>query len=417
MRNSIAVTLVWILFLPAGVSAGAQKPGTNVNEQYPVESVELAGVSQTKISKPLHEDMQKMVGEKFNQERANEIAKKLRGELNDYSVTMKVKRGDKAEHVKVVFAAERTWYKRFEAPLPLVVYHSKEGFSGSLDIAIKAHQSVFAFGLVDTADELLERYAGYRLRYENRKIATDRLQFRLNFDSYHQSFNAATQQALTSAPDVPGVYRARQDFASSLSVLPYRDLKLSAGTSFVRLQIQYPQPHTTTAYAGTAGVQYRHRTVSASGLRQNFKFDYGLRTATRTLESDYVYTRQLVSADYTLAKRRHLFGAHFMAGNIAGIAPLFERFSLGNSFTLRGWNKFDVAPMGKTRLAYGSLEYRHRDFQLFYDVGSVWDKGQDSRVRHSLGIGFASRDGFFASLAFPVRLHNVTPIFMLGFRN
>ena len=40
-----------------------------------------------------------------------------------------------------------------------------------------------------------------------------------------------------------------------------------------------------------------------------------------------------------------------------GRAPLFERFTLGDSRTLRGWSKFDVAPVGGSRVAHGSLEY------------------------------------------------------------
>jgi outer membrane protein assembly factor BamA len=416
MRNLIAVTLFLMLLLPAGVLTGAQKPDPNINEKYNVESVEMTGVSQSKLKKSLRDEMQKLVGEKYNQEATHELVKKLREQLSDYSVSFKLKRGDKPDHVKIIFAAERIWWKRFEVPVPPVVYQSKEGLSGAIEVPIDLNHSVFTFGLVDTSDELLERYAGFRLRYENRKIATDRLQFRLDFNGYHETFNPATQLALESASTVPGIYRNYQDFAASLSLIPHRDLKFSVGTSFVRLQIQYPATHTQTAYAGTADFQYRHGSKRPNGLRQNFKIDYSLRTATRVLDSDFVYTRHLFTADYTLSKSRNRFDAHFKAGEISGIAPLFERFSLGNSFALRGWNKFDVAPLGGTRLAYGSLDYRYRDFELFYDVGSVWDKGQSALIRHSLGIGWASRDGFFASLAFPVRLHDVSPIFMMGFR-
>ena len=416
MRNLTVVTIALLLFLPAGVYGGGQKPGANVNSKYDVESVELSGASQSRISKSLREDMQKLVGEKYDQEAANELANRLRSQLNDYSVSLKVKRGNEPDHVKVVFEAERTWWKRFEVPVPTVVYESKEGLSGSLDIPIEVHHNVFGFGLVNTSDELLERYSGFRFRYENRKIATDRLQFRMDFNTYHETFNNATQQALLDNPDVPGIYRTFQDFAPSLSVIPFRDLKLSVGTSFVRLQIQYPGIHTMTAYAGTANLQYRHRVISPGGVRQSIRVDYNARSATRVLDSDYVYSRHFVTAHYTLIKRRNLFGAHFMAGYVNGTAPLFERFSIGNSFTLRGWNKFDVAPLGGTRLAHGSLEYRYRDFQLFYDVGTVWDKNEDALVRHGIGFGLATRDGFFASLAFPVRLHDVSPIFMLGFR-
>ncbi len=288
--------------------------------------------------------------------------------------------------------------------------------NGALEIPLEFHHNVFTFGLTDSADELLERNAGYRLRYENRKVGTDLVQFRADFDSYHQTFNAATQAALTERPDVPGVYRARQTFAPSLSVTPHRDLKLSVGTSFERFQTQYPAAHTQTAYAGTADVQYRHSTDDSSRYRQRFAAAYGLRTATGVLSSEFVYTRHFWTADYTLSRGRQLFGAHFQGGLITGTAPLFERFSLGNSLTLRGWNKFDVAPLGGNRAAHGTLEYRFRPFQLFYDVGAVWDKGRSAPVRHSLGFGIVCKDGAFASIAFPVRLNHVTPVFMLGFR-
>jgi outer membrane protein assembly factor BamA len=134
------------------------------------------------------------------------------------------------------------------------------------------------------------------------------------------------------------------------------------------------------------------------------------------MDSDFVYTRHYLTADYTAWKGRNFFGAHVQAGLITGTAPLFERFSLGNSATLRGWNKFDVAPLGGSRMLHGSLEYRYRPFQIFYDVGVVHDPEEPGKVRHGLGFGWADRDGFFASLAFPVRLHNVVPMFMVGFR-
>ncbi|HYK91658.1 MAG TPA: BamA/TamA family outer membrane protein [Acidobacteriota bacterium] len=416
MKNKLLFTILLMLFCPAR-KAGSQEPEKeNVNEKYAVESVEISGVSESKIGKALNADLQKLVGEKYNQEASDDLAKRLRKELREYSVKVKVKRGDKADHVKLIFEAERIRWKRFEVPIPPAVYHSKEGFSGAIEIPIDFQHNVFTFGLVDSADELLERNAGFRLRYENRKVGTDLLQLRVDFDSYHQMWNQATEAALAQNPDVPGVYRTRQDFAPSLSLMPVRDLKLSVGTSFERFQTQYPVTHTQTAYAGTANVQFRHDVEGSSGVRQRLKAAYGLRTATRVLDSDFVYTRHLFTADYTISKGKNLFGAHFRGGLVTGQAPLFERFSMGDSFTLRGWDKFDVAPVGGARAAHGSLEYRYRPFQIFYDVGTVWDPGQSAHVRHGLGFGLVFKGGAFISLAFPVRLNHVVPALMLGCR-
>lgn len=416
MKNKTVVTLILMLLWPVSIQAAEQKSKPNVNERYPVESVALSGIADSKVSKSLRDDMQKLVGEQYNEKAANTLAKKMRAELKDYSVSVKAKRGDKPDTVKVIFEVEQIRYKRFEFPIPPVVYHSKEGLSGAIEVPIDFHRTVFTVGLVNSADELLERNAGYRLRFEQRKVGTDMVQLRLDFNGYHQTFNNATQVALETARDVPGIYRWRQEFTPSVSLIPHRDLKLTVGASFQRFQIQYPVTHTMTAYAGVADLQYRRQAQSKSGIRQNFKAGYDVRSATRTLDSDFVYTRHFVTADYTISRRRNAFGAHFQAGAIAGIAPLFERFSLGNSFTLRGWNKFDVAPLGGARVAHGTLEYRFRPFEVFYDVGAVWDKGQAIQTRHGLGFGYADRDGFFASLAFPVRLHHVVPMFMIGFR-
>jgi len=425
MKNTNLFTIFLMLLWPVCLTAAGQEmkdrqAGINVNERYVVESIAFSGIDQSKIGKPRHDEAQKLVGEKYNEKAAQELAARLSTDLKgEYKVEVKVERGEKPDHVKVVFHLEKIhrYFHRnaFDATIPLVVYHSKQGFSGTLEIPIEIHHNVFTFGILSDADQLLERNAGIRLRYEHRKLGTDKLRLRMDFDSYHQSFNPATQAALSDRPDVPDFYRARQNFAPSLSLYPTKELMLSAGVSFQRLQLQYPTLHTETAYAGTADVRYRRDSESASGYWQRFGVQYGLRTATRVLDSDYVYTRHQVGADYLVSRGRHLFGAHFLGGFISGNAPLFERFSLGNTTTLRGWNKFDVAPLGGNRVAHGSLEYRYGFFQIFYDAGAVWDSGRSSSVKHGLGFGFAGKNAFI-SLAFPVRLDNVAPVFMLGIR-
>ena len=76
-----------------------------------------------------------------------------------------------------------------------------------------------------------------------------------------------------------------------------------------------------------------------------------------------------------------------MAGGITGTAPLFERFTLGDSMTLRGWDKYDIAPAGGDRMFHTSIEYRYTGVALFLDAGSVWDAGTERKVRVSTGFG------------------------------
>ena len=390
----------------------------NVNERYLVESIAFAGEGEGKVSQTLRDEGQKMVDKKFSEVFSNDLADRLRQELKAYSVTVRVERGEKPEHVKVVFQIDKAPEKHHGSSIGLrapMVYHSKQGFSINAEINYDTHQNSFAFGLVNDADQLLERNAGLYARYEHQKLGTDFVHLRIDFESYHQKFSLATQSVLAERPDVPGIYRTRQNFAPSLSFHPISDLTIRTGVSFQQLQIQYPEIHTETAYSGFADVEYHKKLLSKAGYEHNFSGSYGLRTATRILESDYVYTRHFITADYTLRKGRNLLEARFLGGFIGGTAPLFERFSLGNCGTLRGWNKFDVAPVGGTRAAHGSLEYRYSQFRIFYDVGTVWDSGRYSRVRHGLGFGWAYKN-LFASLAFPVRLHDVSPVFMMGMR-
>jgi len=101
------------------------------------------------------------------------------------------------------------------------------------------------------------------------------------------------------------------------------------------------------------------------------------------------------------------------AGYIAGRAPLFERFVLGTSSLLRGWNRFDIDPLGGNRLIHNSVDYRYRFANLFYDTGTLWSSGKVPSLKHSVGIGL-HQSIFSLAIAFPVRERNVVPIFMVG---
>ena len=72
--------------------------------------------------------------------------------------------------------------------------------------------------------------------------------------------------------------------------------------------------------------------------------------------------------------------AQFARDRIAGRAPLFERFVLGNASTLRGWNKYELDPAGGNRMVHNSVEYRYGAFQAFYDTGAVWDRNDPAVI-------------------------------------
>jgi len=420
MRQTIGTiarfAVVFILISPGVLLARAPQADTNVNARYTVESVSITGVPDSKVSQALRDDMQKLVGAKYDADAADALAHRLHKELHDYSVAVKVKRGDQPNTVKVIFEAEPVRNRRFDLNFAPLLYSTADGFSAVLVPGFETHHNYFSVGFVSDADQLLERNIGFLVRYEHRRVGTEKVQVGVEYDYFHPSFEPETEAALLLSPEVPGIYRTRENFAPSISVLPIPDIKVTFGASFQTLEMQYPAPNDQAANAFTFNVQFRHVVRPLRGLRHSISADYAVRDATSALESDFLYTRQWVASDYTLRMGRQLFGFHFQGGYISGQPPLFERFSLGNTMTLRGWDKFDVAPLGGTRLAYGSLEYRYRPFLVFYDFGTVWDSGQSADLKHSVGIGVGWKNGFFASLGFPLRYHDVTPVFMIGFR-
>jgi hypothetical protein len=400
---------------PIWIMAEEKKTETNVNERYVVESVVYSDIDESKISQPLREEAQKMTDKKYSEQTADGILKKLQRELKEYRVYLKVEKGSNPDKVKVVF--------QFKKKRAYVIgfggsggYHSQEGVKinvgGSLTEPFS--HSVFGFNVVSDADLFLERYAGIQASFENKKLGTDAVGLRFDFSSYHEKFNAATKTALSLRPEVPGVYRARRSYSPSILLKPfpnnYVGVELRAGLDFQSLERQTPVSHTQTANVAFTN-------VLLSSCNQQPKYNeclnvtYNLRTAARTLDSDFVYARHFLLVSPSRTQGPHTFQANFSYGWITGTPPLFERFALGNSCTLRGWNKFDVSPLGGTRQAHGSLEYTYRRVKVFYDVGTEWDKDRYSPVRHGLGIGFDVWKHFYIAMAFPLRQNNMKPVF------
>src|SRR5450759_4947743 len=191
-----------------------------------------------------------------------------------------------------------------------------------------------------------------------------------------------------------------------------KPLTLEIGVGFQRFQNQFPAAHTEVAYSLFSPLRY-HRRLSDSEYQQDVDADYALRAATKLLDSDFVYTSHVVGLHYRVAHGKHQLMEHVEAGSVNGRAPLADRFVAGNSYYLRGWNKYDIDPIGGNRLVHNTVEYRYGPFQAFYDTGAVWDSGQSATPRHSLGVGF-KESIFSLAVAFPVKSGHVEPIVMLG---
>ena len=325
------VALALFLLAPAAALAQEEKAATNVNSRYQVERVSIVGVADAKVSQALRDEMQKLVGAKYDPEAAEALASRLRKELHGYSVAVKVKRGEQQDSVTVVFEVERVRERSFNITLAPFLFSTKDGFSGALVPGGETHHNYFSAGVVSSADELLERNSGVMLRYEHRKVGTSMVQVGMEYDYFWPSYEDEITAALALTPGVPGTYDTREVFSPSISFLPIPDIKLTFGASFQTLAMEFPVLHDEAAHAFTFGAQFRRTAGSRHGLRHAIAADYLVRDATATLESDFLYTRQFVSADYTLGTRRQAFMFRFEGGHISGAPPLFERFSIGNT--------------------------------------------------------------------------------------
>jgi hypothetical protein len=275
---------------------------------------------------------------------------------------------------------------------------------------VNIHENAFSFGMISDGDRLSERYAGIQAGFERRHVGTDRLQLRFDFASYHEQWNEATL-----AEAAPGdIYRTRTQFSPTATVVILEPLVVSFGVDFARYRLSLPVAKTESSNAVVSTLRYHQRWGSAEDEGEHdIRASYSVRAATHFLESDPVFARHETEARYRFRRHHQDLSIGFLAGKISGLAPLFERFVLGNAETLRGWNKFDLDPLGASHVVHGSIDYIYRGFLVFYDTGAVWDRPADREQKQSLGLG-CRKSGFQLAVAFPVRSGTVNPVFYAG---
>ena len=410
-------TLISLLVSGACLWGGNQQPlldpvEFNINSRYTVESVEVSPDIQTRLSRTLRQDIEKLIGQKLNPTALNDLARRIRNELNVRTVTQKVLRGSIPDHVKVVLEVggrKNEW----DLSVPKFLYHSSEGWTAAVEgTAILGDQRLTA-GLVSDGDELAERYAGVRARYENRKLGTDRVRLRFEFDSYHEQWNRSTLNSIGHDDAAGGLYRSRQNLEPMATIVIAKPLTISVGAGFQRFDTQLPAAHSQSANAAITTLRYEKRTEGWGADQQELEASYNLRAATRVLNSDFAYARHRWQVRYAITRGKHTVSDEAVAGLITGRAPLFERYVLGTSSLLRGWNKFELDPLGGSRLVHNSVDYRYGMIDVFYDAGAIWDPGQDAVARHSVGVGLR-KSSFMLAMAFPIKAGRASPTFMVG---
>ena len=406
-----------VIFLVARISDDTNL-AENINARYIVETVDIEG-SYNEISQQLRDDLQKLVGRRLDTEEAERLQERLRTELPGRAVARRISKGSQTGRIRVVFEIFEEPWIRFVPPKSKLVYHSQQGWSGVLDIPITASHSRHRFtaGVVfNDIDDLIEEYSGFRLAFESRVIGTERFGARLEFSRYNESWEDATLTALASSSGVPELYRNRLTFEPTATFAFNSSVRISGGVSLSELESLSNSPNSQMANAWVLGISGDHLWKGSNEVRQRAEASYQLRAAIDGLGSDLVYKRHLGQARYQFDQGRSTAIASLSLGYITGDAPLFERFSLGNSTTLRGWDKYDIAPLGGERMFHSTVEYRFYNVGMFFDTGSVWDRNSDSKLRYSTGFGVHT-DNFFLTLGFPLNNNNDSgPIFMAGVR-
>ncbi len=406
---------------------------SNVNQQYLIESVSISGVEvahfqDSKLSSSLRQRLFGLIGGPCDMATIGELASKLRSTLHLQDVREHLSRGSSPDRVRVDFQVVHKDYS-FDLSVPRFLYDSNQGWTTELSASMHAHEHSLAVGLGSNGDDLMERFTGFSTRYEDSHLFSDRLHFSLGIEGYHDLWNPATRRAVADssvndsaslASNPYALYRNRRNFAPALTFALSRALSVSVGASFQRMEMETPSPSgeemSMNANAATAEVDFGY-TLEGNDIQQRWDGRYGLRLATHELGSDYVYSRHAVSLRYEWKSGHNIVADRLTGGIITGQAPLFERFALGNSSTLMGWNRYAIDPLGGDRMAHNAVSYGYQfqdaTAEVFYDAGLIGDGDRWGTLRHSVGFGY--RQGIFnVAMAFPLYQGRIAPVFTAG---
>ena len=408
------------LFLGSLLFAGPQDSDeANVNSRYTVETVIVSGKGWTtnllsdttnKISSGLRHQLIEIIGQKLNPAALDTLAANLKKELNARDVTHRIVPAEVPEQVRVEFDV-RPARASLGMNVNQSVYDSKQGWSGSGEADLTVQEHTFALGLASDGDFLAERDTGIIARYEDKSVGTDRLSFKFLAETFHTQWDHDSLTAALANPDAYTLYRSRQKYQPTATILLAKPLTLTVGAKIEQFQ-DMGDSGSQSANALIGTLRY-HWQTEGSLNQQNLEAEASLHAAARIFNSNYVYSMRSAGLRYQFRSGKHTLTDNAWGGYIGGRAPLSDRFVLGNTYYLRGWNKYEIDPLGGNRALHNSVEYHYGPFEAFSDMGTVWDEGQPVVLRHSVGIGV--RESIFSlAVAIPLRSGHVAPIFMMG---
>ncbi len=282
----------------------------NVNAKYVVENVEVKGVADSALTPELRADIQALIGKPLDADQAERLEARLKSEFPKYDVTRKTVRGGAQGTIAVIFElvrSESSRWLRFEPNKSNATYHSDQGWGAFMDIPIGGRDvRVTPLVAMDTTDDLIEEYSGVGVRFEARKLGTERLGVILEGSWFDQNWRNSTLATLAVNPRIPGPYQDRTTFTPLLTFAITPHLRISGGVSIAELkplESLVVSRESSMANAAIGSLGYSLRRKDASGRRHDLEAAFTVRSGTSALESDLSYTRSLGEAAYCVSAR------------------------------------------------------------------------------------------------------------------
>ena len=403
----------------------------NVNAKYVVESIEFKGTDKSKLSEGLWMDLQKMVGHPVDDAKADQFRELIEVELKTKHIRRSVERGNDPQHVRILYEIPGQNNVGFGGTGG---YHSRQGFSGR----VGAEYTFYGFMGVkvdafNDSSSLLERYAG--LRY-GAWTQFKRVRFNAEYSSFRAQWSPGTEQAAAAAGTSADLYRLRDTIAPSAKITVTPGFRITLGVTASQLQMQIPVSHFESVRSANGKADYNIYLTDSEA--HELVGTYDIHVAGDTLGGSASFTRHFLDQNYNYKFKPkdtatppfftgNRINVSFKLGRITGSAPMFERFSLGSTNLLLGWNKYDISPLGASRIAYGSATYTNNYFFTYFESGSVWNNGQPKTLRNSIGVNLLLGNIVHApgplrfllnaaipGIGIPLRKNDVHPIFTLG---
>ena len=418
-RMVAAVFVAGFLFGLFSARAFSWNPSdeTNVNSRYTVESVEITGASEARLSRSLREELRRYVGQRFSPETFARLSSRVRDELKARLVSPKLMKGTAPESVRVVLdvMGRRVNVSTDQSRL---AWHTRQGWTGDLSLTIEERdRQRLTLSAFSDGDTLTERSIGTRAGY-SRGLFHGRIRPGFSVSTAHAQYDART----LVAAGMNELYRNADSFQPTVTFIPWRgddrdELTVESGLRLQRFALLSPEANRNVAsHALVNTLRYRRVRGDVENGRLSWNGLVGLANG---FGAEYSFDRQEFRAGVEHQRGGSRLTIDFTGGSLRGNAPFTDRFAAGNSLLLRGWNKFEIAPLGGTRLVASSVEYGRSlkgklEASAFVDTGSIWNRGTAAVARTSAGCGLRTRDGFFFYVAFPLRDGRVEPMVMTG---